>query len=140
MWTEKTEIEKIEEERLEKIKDDKSRFKKSFRGGIIIFSLVAVTWTIASLTIGIPQGRYIPASPRDVIKISELPEYLPEFLRLAAILGFVTFLMLFFFRSKTKTTTLMCDKCHTSKNFDTVTQCGCGGHFKNIDNFKWIED
>jgi len=139
MWVKKSEGEKKEEERLEKISNDKSRFKKSLKSGLFIFIFTAISWIIASLTIGIPQGRYIYGT-RNILKLNELPEYIPEFLRISAILGFVTFVFIFFLKVKLRSSTIMCDKCHKTKNYDKVAKCECGGNFINIDNFKWVDD
>jgi len=138
MWVKKTEIETTEEERLLKISEPKSRFRKSLNLGIFVFILIAILYPIASVTIGVPRGYNY--TPRVVLRIDELPEYLPGFLRLASIMGIVIFLISYFFLLKSKTTTLMCDKCHKTKNFDKNNICDCGGSFINIGNFKWIDD
>jgi len=138
MWVKNTEIETIEEERLKKISEPKSRFRKSLNLGGFAFMIITILSPIVSVTIGVPRG--FDYTPRVVLRIDELPEYLPGFLRLATIMGIVIFLISYLILLKSKTTTLMCDKCHATKNLDKNSQCACGGSFINIGNFKWIND
>lgn len=138
MWIKKTEIDKIEEERLQKISEPKSRLRKALRIGMFVFIFDAILSPLASVTIGIPKGR--DYTPHVVLRIDELPEYLPGFLRTASLIGITFFLLSYFIILKKSTATLMCDKCHKTKNLDKSINCECGGCFINIENFKWIDD
>ena len=138
MWIKKTEIEKAEEERLKNISEPKSRFRKSLYLGMFVFILEAILSPLASVTIGIPRG--LNYTPKVVLRIDELPEYLPGFLRVALLMGITIFLISYFMLLKIRTSTLMCDKCHKTKNFEKNIKCECGGCFINIENFKWIDD
>lgn len=96
MWVKKSESEKIEEERIEEINDEKTRLKRSLKSGFYLFIFTAVFEIIASLTIGISHGRHAPGLGDDALKFNELPDHIPGFLRLAAIFGFATFVVTFF--------------------------------------------
>lgn len=138
MWIEKTEIEKKEEKRLGKIVEPKSRLRKSLYLGMFAFILIAILDPIASVTFGLPKG--FDYTPRVVLRIDELAPYLLGFLKEATIMGIAMFLISYFSLFKSRTTTLMCDKCHKTKNFEKNIKCDCGGCFINIENFKWIDD
>ena len=138
MWIKKTEIEMNEEKRLEKISEPKSRLRKSLYLGMFSFILIAILSPLASVTTGVPKGY--DYTPKVVLRIDELPEYLPGFLRLASLMGITIFLISYFIILKNRTSTLMCDKCHKTKNFEKNIRCDCGGCFINIENFKWIDD
>jgi len=140
MWIKKTDIEKSEEESLERIRENKTRFKKSLNIGLILFLFIAIFEPVASLTIGSTGGMNPNPDIRYVLRVDELLQYMPGFLRLAAIFGITFFLLSYFGLFKKRTSTLMCDKCHSTKNFDKNIKCECGGNFINLDNFKWIED
>lgn len=140
MWIKKTDIEKSKEESLERIRENKIRFKKSIKIGLILFLFIAITWPLASITLGIPERFNPNPDSRIVLRVDELLQYIPGFLRLAAIFGITFFLLSYFGIFKKRTSTLMCDKCHRTKNFEKNIKCECGGNFINLDNFKWIED
>ena len=140
MWIKKTDIEKSEEERLERIRENKTRFKKSLTIGIILFLFIAIFEPLASLTIGTSGGINPNPDSRYILRVDELPKFIPGFLRLAAIFGITFFLLSYFGIFKKRTSILMCDKCHRTKNFEKNIKCECGGYFINLDNFKWIED
>lgn len=126
MWVKKSESEKIEEERIEEINDERTRLKRSLKSGFYLFIFTAVFEIIASLTIGISHGRHAPGLGDDALKFNELPDHIPGFLRLAAILGFATFVVTFFFRNKVRSSTLMCDKCHKSKTMIKLLPVNAG--------------
>lgn len=135
MWVKKTDIEKVEEEKANK----KIRFVGSIKFGILIFLLVAIIWPVAAIIIGI-VGSKNPETADAAMKISDLPKYIPGFLRLALTMGFISFFFSAISKPRKRITTMMCDNCHETKIKDKVTQCQCGGNFFDSDNFKWIED
>jgi hypothetical protein len=135
MWVKKTDLEKIEEEKVNK----KIRFKGSIKFGILIFLLIAIIWPVAAIIIGI-VGSKNPATADAAMKISDLPKYIPGFLRLAAMMGVISFIFSAISKPKKRAITMMCDNCHETKIKDKETQCQCGGIFFDSDNFKWVED
>ncbi len=139
MWVKKTEKEILDYEFNEQEKFKKNRLKKSLRFLIWTFLSCALILPISYVLFGVPNGRYNP-TPNHHIDWNELPDYFNEILNLSILISISIFLVSFFWKRKLRSNTLMCNKCHLTKNYSDNKVCECGGNFDLIENYKWIED
>ncbi|HNX08252.1 MAG TPA: hypothetical protein PKL96_11765 [Bacteroidales bacterium] len=140
MWIKKTESEKIEEEKKEKESYEKNKFRKPLKYSFWIFVFFIVVMPLSYVYVGIPNGRFNPA-PRARIDWAELPNYYPRILAQAISLFIFTFILMIIVKDrKTKSRTLICEKCFKTKKYSENTICECGGHLDFLDNYKWVEN
>ncbi len=137
MWIKKSELELEDNSRNN---DNSEKLSKTIKIGIWSFIVIFLGKILFSITIGIRITGH-SAGPRELVKINEIPEYFHYYL-ISAIIWTIGLMVAYYFKSsfvKGKGTTLMCDKCFHTKNYDKEFNCQCGGHYYPISSFKWIE-
>jgi hypothetical protein len=141
MWQKKTEPQSKEELEKQKKFISTDRFNKAAKSSVMYFFLVFIFRTIYAVAVSQDYRRHDP-TPSKSISLSELPQYLPEYLFAALFIAIIVFgyKFLTYNRLFADNSTLMCDQCFTTKNFDKKTICICGGTFSSLANFEWIED
>ena len=139
MWIKKTDKEILDSEFDELEKFKKTRLKKSIRFSIWTFISCALILPIDFLLFGVPNGRF-NHTPNRRIDWNELPDYINGILIISILISISLFLVSFFWGKRLKSSTLMCDKCHLTKNYSDNKICDCGGNFDLIENYRWIEE
>lgn len=114
----------------------KKRFTNSLNFGIFSFSGTFILQAIGSVTVGIGNSSRMGLPEK--ISITELPDFLGEFLFISFFLSIVLFLACYFMFFNEKKS--ICEKCFKIRNGKQVAMCDCGGKFLPLDHFKWIDD
>jgi hypothetical protein len=132
MWI-RNDSNKIEEIRISR---NKKRFTKSLNFGLYSFLGSFILMSIGSVTVGI--GDRSNMAPPERISITELPDFMGEFLLISCVLAIVLFLASYFMILNEKKS--ICEKCFKIHNGKKVVICNCGGTFLPLEHFEWIED
>ena len=141
MWQKKTEPQSKEE-----IEEQKTRFRpdriiKAAKSSVLVFFTFLIFRIIYALFVSSDYRPYniYPSKP---VSLSELPQYLTAYLFSAFIIAIIVFAYQYITNKEifAGSSTLMCDQCFKTKNFDKLTNCDCGGTYSSIENFEWIED
>lgn len=140
MWVKKSEHRIREEIQNEKTEYQKNRLINAFRAGMWVFVIAFFGEILLSITVGLSFFSRIP-EPNEVIKVNELPDYFPFFLKASLLLAGVFVLIRFVSPRmfKDRPTSSMCDKCFRVKSFTAELDCECGGRFLPIYHFEWVE-
>jgi hypothetical protein len=129
MW-----IPKTEEELKELTKTNEKIAKAAPLGMVIAYLLIAI---IDAKYFGVKIEKFPIALSQPLLTWTQIFKSLPKLGIISLIIWTLGYLGL---RKMRTTTTLICVKCKKIKGYDKVKVCDCGGHFKFLDQMKWIED
>ena len=141
MWIKKSESRILEDQEKTKNENDRKRVGAALKVGVLVFLIVFFLKILLSVTIGIDYSPHIPVTS-EIIKIQEIPAHFFDFFDEAIYVSIIFFLFRYFLPSmfRSKSSSLMCDKCYSIKNYDKIVKCKCGGKFYSLDNFEWIAE
>lgn len=140
MWVKKNENKIREELQKEKELESKNKLQQTLNTGIWAFLIAFSVKILLSLTLGVNYSPNIPP-PYEIIKLSEIPEYFPEFLRTGLYWSIGLMLVRFFAPNvfKDKSSSVMCDTCFKVKESDNKLICDCKGSYFPMEHYEWVE-
>ena len=140
MWQKKTK-EKIQNELFLKKEAKKKKFASTIlKTGMWTFIGIFFLRLIEALTIGL-NYRSHQLGIQKTIDWNEIPKYYTDFLVQALICSVIIMILRIYFSSEEdQSSTLMCEKCHQSRNYTQNEMCSCGGKLYPIGEFEWLEE
>ncbi len=139
MWTKKSTLEIGAENEAQLRLNQKNKLRNALRIFFIIL-LGGLTFGFIRHLTGLSRTHH--DKPMTFI---EAFKKIPDDFNFFCVLSFIGFIYVYFFNNKffekTKSTTLMCDKCNDKINEHSENRrCSCGGNYLPMENFKWVED